>query len=84
MEFRSPECESPRGFLHWGAEMRIESTGAGLGEFWSEWEEYGRLNYVTARSFDLGDVMDRIAWAMERAGGAGVSERAAAGGMPTF
>ncbi|NIE82403.1 hypothetical protein F3J11_01215 [Burkholderia sp. Cy-647] len=64
--------------------MRIESTGAGLGEFWSEWEEYGRLDYVTARSFDLGDVMDRIAWAMERAGGAGVTERVAAGGMPTF
>ena len=70
--------------MHWGAEMRIESTGTGLGEFWSEWEEYGRLNYVTARSFDLGDVMDRIAWAMERAGGAGVTERAAAGGVPTF
>ncbi|WP_338134212.1 hypothetical protein [Burkholderia gladioli] len=42
------------------------------------------MDYVTARSFDLGDVMDRIAWAMERAGGAGVTERAAAGGMPTF
>ncbi len=70
--------------MHWGAEMRIESTGTGLGEFWSEWEEYGRLDYVTARSFDLGDVMDRIAWAMERAGGAGVTERAAAGGMPIF
>ncbi len=70
--------------MHWGAEMRIESTGAGLGEFWSEWEEYGRLDYVTARSFDLGDVMDRIAWAMERGGEAGVTERAAAGGMPTF
>ncbi|MBU9643647.1 hypothetical protein KTF36_17495 [Burkholderia gladioli] len=64
--------------------MRIESTGAGLGEFWSEWEEYGRLDYVTARSFDLGNVMDRIAWAMERSGGSGVAERAAAGGMPTF
>ncbi|MDN7752695.1 hypothetical protein QZN04_22915 [Burkholderia gladioli] len=64
--------------------MRIESTGTDLGEFWSEWEEYGSLDYVTARSFDLGDVMDRIAWAMERAGGASVTERAAAGGMPTF
>ncbi|WP_366920081.1 hypothetical protein [Burkholderia gladioli] len=42
------------------------------------------MDYVTARSFDLGDVMDRIAWAMERAGGAGVTELAAAGGMPTF
>lgn len=70
--------------MHWGAKMRIESTGTGLGEFWSEWEEYGRLDYVTARSFDLGDVMDRIAWAMERGGEAGVTERAAAGGMPTF
>ncbi len=70
--------------MHWGAEMRIESTGAGLDEFWSASDEYGRLDYVTARTFDLGDVVDRIAWAMERAGGGGVTERAAAGGMPTF
>ncbi len=70
--------------MYWGAKMRIESTGAGLHEFWSEWEKYGRPDYVTARTFDLGDVMDRIAWAMERAGGGGVADRATAEGMPTF
>nr|WP_244120132.1 hypothetical protein [Burkholderia gladioli] len=64
--------------------MRIESTGTGLGEFWSASDEYGRLDYVTARTFDLGDVLDRIAWAMERAGEAGITARAAAGGVPTF
>nr|WP_244118352.1 hypothetical protein [Burkholderia gladioli] len=64
--------------------MRVESTSVGPDVVWLTWDEDRSTGRVTARCFVFDDAMDRIAWAMERAGGAGVTERAAAGGMPTF
>ncbi|MGY4727960.1 hypothetical protein [Burkholderia pyrrocinia] len=80
----SPECESPRGFLHWGAEMRIESTSAGLSEVWSTWDEDRSMGRVTARCFVFDDAMDRIVWAMDRAGDSVTADVAVGVGLPIF
>lgn len=76
-EFQSPECESPRGFLHWGAEMRSESANDGVGEVWSAWDEDRSVGRITARGFLLDDTMDRIVWALDRAAERGVADLAA-------
>nr|WP_236871398.1 hypothetical protein [Burkholderia pseudomallei] len=48
--------------------MRSESANGGPGEVWSAWNEDRSTGRVTARGFVFDDPMDRIVWAMERAG----------------
>ncbi|CAJ5360000.1 MULTISPECIES: hypothetical protein [pseudomallei group] len=48
--------------------MRSESTNGGPGEVWSAWDEDRSTGRVTARGFVFDDAMDRIVWAMDRAG----------------
>ncbi|CAJ9627505.1 Uncharacterised protein [Burkholderia pseudomallei] len=75
----SPECESPRGFLHWGAEMHIESADAGPCELWVAWDEDRSCGGVTVCCLQLDDAIDRVMWARDRAHEGGVAEVAAFG-----
>lgn len=54
--------------------MRIESTSAGPNEVWSTWDEDRGIGRVTARCFVFDDAMDRIVWAMDRAGDREISD----------
>nr|WP_254214466.1 hypothetical protein [Burkholderia multivorans] len=48
--------------------MRIEVGSAGPREVWSKWDEDRSAGRVTARCFAFDDAMDRVVWAMDRAG----------------
>nr|WP_244102457.1 hypothetical protein [Burkholderia ambifaria] len=54
--------------------MRIGSTSAGPSEVWSTWDEDRSMGRVTARCFVFDDAMDRVVWAMDRAGDRGVAD----------
>ncbi|RKT99017.1 hypothetical protein C7H84_33880 [Burkholderia sp. Nafp2/4-1b] len=64
--------------------MRIESTSAGPREVWSTWDEDRSTGHVTARGFVFDDAMDRIVWAMDRAGDRAIADVAVGAGMPNF
>ncbi|HGL6720925.1 hypothetical protein NTJ56_05755 [Burkholderia contaminans] len=64
--------------------MRIESTSAGPSEVWSTWDEDRSMGRVTARCFVFDDAMDRVVWAMDRAGDGGTADVAIGAGLPTF
>lgn len=81
---RSLEGESSRGFLHWGADMRIELTSAGPCEVWSTWDEDRSMGCVSARCFVFDDAMDRIVWAMDRAGDRAIADVVIGVGLPIF
>ncbi|WP_313771522.1 hypothetical protein [Burkholderia cenocepacia] len=83
-EYRSLECESPQGFLYWGAEMRIESTNAGPREVWLTWDEDRSMGRVTARCFVFDDAIDRVVWAMDRARDGVTADVAIGAGLPIF
>ncbi|WP_400158255.1 hypothetical protein [Burkholderia pyrrocinia] len=74
----------PSGLLHWGAEMRIESTSAGPREVWSMWDEDRSMGRVTARCFVFDDAMDRIVWAVDRAGDRAIADVVIVAGRPIF
>ncbi|MCZ2897475.1 hypothetical protein MTR01_25980 [Burkholderia thailandensis] len=56
--------------------MRSESANSGPGEVWSAWDEDRSAGRVTARGFIFDDAMDRIVWAMDRAGDRAVTDLA--------
>ncbi|KVO72602.1 hypothetical protein WJ78_06410 [Burkholderia ubonensis] len=64
--------------------MRSESTNAGPCEVWSTWDEDRGMGRVTARGFVFDDAMDRIVWAMDRAGDRAIVDLAAGAGLPIF
>ena len=79
-----PWVRKPQGFLHWGAEMRIESTSAGPSEVWSTWDEDRSMGRVTARCFVFDDAMDRVVWAMDRPGDGTTDVVVIDAGLPIF
>ncbi|AXF21365.1 hypothetical protein CUJ89_13320 [Burkholderia pyrrocinia] len=64
--------------------MRIESTSAGPREVWLTWDEDRSMGRVTARCFAFDDAMDRIVWAMDRAGDRAIADLAIGAGLPIF
>ncbi|ACA90281.1 hypothetical protein B9Z07_18335 [Burkholderia cenocepacia] len=64
--------------------MRIESTSAGPSEVWSTWDEDRSMGRVTARCFVFDDAMDRVVWAIERAGDCVTPDISVGAGTPVF
>ncbi|KWH65061.1 hypothetical protein [Burkholderia anthina] len=64
--------------------MRIEATSVGLNEVWSTWDEDRSMGRVTARCFVFDDAMDRVVWAMDRAGDRAITDVGTGAGLPTF
>ncbi|KWK15296.1 hypothetical protein WT94_20670 [Burkholderia stagnalis] len=63
--------------------MRSESA-VGPNEIWSMWDEDRSMGCVTARCLVFDDAMDRIVWAMDRAGDRAIADLAAGVGLPAF
>ncbi|OXI88911.1 hypothetical protein CFB50_10560 [Burkholderia sp. AU33423] len=64
--------------------MRVESTSVEPRDVWSAWDEDRSMGCVTARCFVFDDAMDRVVWAMGRAGDDASADVATEAGLPTF
>lgn len=64
--------------------MRIVLTSAGPREVWSTWDEDRSMGCAIARCFVFGDAMDRIVWALDRAGDRAIADVVIAADLPVF
>ncbi|NIE56032.1 hypothetical protein F3J12_09685 [Burkholderia sp. Ax-1735] len=64
--------------------MRVESTSLEPRDVWSARDEDRSMGCVTARCFVFDDAMDRVVWAMDRAGDDASADVATEAGLPTF
>ncbi|HDR8969938.1 hypothetical protein [Burkholderia vietnamiensis] len=53
-------------------------------DIWSTWDEDRNMGRVTARCFVFDDAMDRVVWAMDRAGDGVSADVAIGAGLPIF
>ncbi|KKI39774.1 hypothetical protein VI03_06850 [Burkholderia vietnamiensis] len=53
-------------------------------DIWLTWDEDRSMGRVTARCFVFDDAMDRVAWAMDRAGDGATADVAIGAGLPIF